>query len=169
NERVQLFLDQQYQKELLSFFNIIRSQRHDFNFHLTAMHGLIQKKEYEACEKYIEEMVESATNINDLLPLHHTATATMLNTLKEKATAKGISIEFIITNDLRNCPCSVYEINKVIGNLLQNAIDEVSQHDAKQKPIVVEIGKQRNQLLISVTNDVQIDDTRLDRLFEIGF
>ncbi|WP_188006748.1 sensor histidine kinase [Sporosarcina sp. ANT_H38] len=169
NEKVQLFLDQQYQKELLSFFSIIRSQRHDFNFHLTAINGLIQKKEYDACKTYIEEMVKSATVINDLLPLHHPATAAMLSTFKEKAAAKGITIEFMILNDLRNCPCSVYEINKVIGNLLQNAVDEVEQHPNHKQPIVVEMNTQRNQLLITVTNEINIMGDKLDNLFQVGF
>lgn len=169
NEKFQLFLDQQYQKELLSFFSIIRSQRHDFNFHLTAINGLIQKKEYAACKTYIEEMVKSATVINDLLPLHHPGTAAMLSTFKEKAAANGITIEFIITNDLRNCPCSVYEINKVIGNLLQNAVDEVEQHPNHKQPIVVEMNTQGNQLLITVTNEINLMDDKLDNLFQVGY
>lgn len=169
NEKVQLFLDQQYQKELLSFFSMIRSQRHDFNFHLTAINGLIQKKEYDACKTYIEEMVKSATEINDLMPLHYPATAAMLSTFKERAAAKGIVIDFIIMNDLRNCPCSVYEINKVIGNLIQNAMDEVENHADKSQPIIVELNTEWEQLVITVTNEITMHDDRLDDLFKEGF
>lgn len=169
NEKVQLFLDQQYQKELLSFFSMIRSQRHDFNFHLTAINGLIQKKEYDACKTYIEEMVKSATEINDLMPLHYPATAAMLSTFKERAAAKGIVIDFIIMNDLRNCPCSVYEINKVIGNLIQNAMDEVENHADKSQPIIVELNTEWEQLVITVTNEITMNDDRLDDLFKEGF
>ncbi|QTD40844.1 sensor histidine kinase [Sporosarcina sp. Te-1] len=169
NEKVQLFLDRQYQKELLTFFSMIRSQRHDFNFHLTAIYGLIQKKEYAACETYIKEMVKSATVINDLLPLHHPATAAMLSTFKERAAAKGISIEYIIMNDLRNCPCSVYEINKVLGNLIQNALDEVERLPEKNHPIIVELNTEWNQLMITVMNETDLAGEKLGDLFEAGF
>nr|WP_269135922.1 GHKL domain-containing protein [Sporosarcina cyprini] len=169
NEKVQLFLDRQYQKELLSFFSMIRSQRHDFNFHLTAIYGLIQKKEYAACENYIKEMVKSATVINDLLPLHHPATAAMLSTFKERAAGKGISIEYMIMNDLRNCPCSVYEINKVLGNLIQNALDEVERLPQKNQPILVELTTDSNQLVITVTNETDLAGEKLGDLFEAGF
>ncbi|GKV57343.1 hypothetical protein NCCP2222_32900 [Sporosarcina sp. NCCP-2222] len=169
NEKVQLFLDRQYQKELLSFFSIIRSQRHDFNFHLTAIYGLIQKKEYAACENYIKEMVKSATVINDLLPLHHPATAAMLSTLKERAAAKGIQIEYMIMNDLRNCPCSVYEINKILGNLIQNAMDELERLPQKNQPILVELTTEYSQLVITVTNETDLAGEKLGDLFESGF
>jgi len=169
NERVQVFLDKQYQKELLSFFSMIRSQRHDFNFHLSAINGMIQKKEYAACQTYIEEIVKSATAINDLLPLHHPATAAMLSTFKEQAAAKGIAIEFIIMNDLRKCPCSVYEINKVIGNLIQNAIDEVAQLPNRDQPIYVELNAEKDQLSLVVTNEIRLKGDRLADLFQVGY
>ncbi|MBB4823274.1 signal transduction histidine kinase [Sporosarcina luteola] len=169
NEKVQLFLDRQYQKELLSFFSMVRSQRHDFNFHLTAIYGLIQKKEYAACETYIKEMVKSATEINDLLPLHHPATAAMLSTFKERAAAKGIPMEFIILNDLRNCPCSVYEINKVLGNLIQNALDEVERLPQKNHPILIELNTEWHQLVITVSNETDFAGDKLGDLFKAGY
>lgn len=169
NEKVQILLDQQYQRELLSFFGIIQSQRHDFNIHLTAINGMIQQKKYEDCRIYIEEIVKSATSINDLLPLHHPATAAMLSTFRERAAAKGIKISFLIMNDLRNCPCSVYEINKVIGNLIQNALDEIEQHPKRGQEIVVEMTTERHQLAIKVTNEYDETGGMLPDLFQVGF
>lgn len=169
NESIQNFLDKQYQKELLSFFQIVRSQRHDFNFHLTALYGMIQKGEYEASKTYIEEMTKSAASINDLLPLHHPAVAAMLSTFKGIAQKKKITIDFILRDDMKDMPCSVYEMNKMLGNLLQNAIDEVEKLKEVLRNIVVEISKERNYIIIRVTNNANLQNEGVRDLFAIGY
>lgn len=168
-ERMQFFLDKQYQKDLLSFYSIIRSQRHDFNFHLTAMYGLIQNKRYDECKVYIDGMVKDAYEINDLLPLHHPAIGAMLNAFKELAAEKGVKINYYILDDLRNMPCSVYEMNKILGNLIQNAIDEYENANDTHKAIEVEIKSEKMNLVIVVGNSTSVMEENLNRIFQIGF
>lgn len=169
NESIQVFLDQQYQKELLSFFQIVRSQRHDFNFHLTALYGLIQKEEYQACKIYIEEMTKSAASINDLLPLHHPAVSAMLSTFKGLAQKQEITIHFLLMDDLRNMSCSVYEMNKILGNLIQNALDEVANFGKEQRVVYVEISADRNKNILRVTNYTQLKDDKVLDFFAVGY
>ncbi|WP_391207614.1 sensor histidine kinase [Psychrobacillus sp. L4] len=168
-ERMQFFLDKQYQKDLLSFYSIIRSQRHDFNFHLTAMYGLIQNKRYDDCKVYIDGMVKDAYEINDLLPLHHPAIGAMLNAFKELAADKGIKINYYILDDLRNMPCSVYEMNKILGNLIQNAIDEYEYPKQAQNVIEVEIKSEKMNLVIVVGNSTSVMEESLNHIFQIGY
>lgn len=169
NESIQVFLDRQYQKELLSFFQIVRSQRHDFNFHLTALYGLIQKGEYEACKAYIEDMTKSATMINDLLPLHHPAVSAMLSTFKSLAQEQHITIEFLLMDDLRNMPCTVYEMNKILGNLIQNSLDEVRELDKDKRIVTVEISSNRNHIIIKVSNYTSLSGESVHDFFAIGY
>lgn len=168
-ERMQIFLDKQYQKDLLAFYSIIRSQRHDFNFHLTSIYGLIQNKQYESCKEYIEGMVKDAYEVNELLPLHHPALGAMLSTFKELAEKKGINIHFYIMDDLRSMPCSVYEMNKIIGNLIQNAIDEVEMNRHETSDIEVEIKSERDFILIIVTNEASLSEEQLKKMYQSGF
>lgn len=168
-ERMQFFLDKQYQKDLLSFYSIIRSQRHDFNFHLTAMYGLIQNKRYDECKVYIDGMVKDAYEINDLLPLHHPAIGAMLNAFKELAADKGIKIDYYILDDLRNMPCSVYEMNKILGNLIQNALDEYELSNQSENAIEVEIKREKMNLVIVVGNSTSVMEDNLNQIFQIGF
>lgn len=169
HDRIQLFLDQQYQKDLLSFYTIIRSQRHDFNFHLTAIHGLIQKKEYASCNDYIAKMVKDAQEVNELLPLSHPSIAAMLSTFKELASKRGIQIHYDIFDDLRYMPCSVYEMNKILGNLIQNALDEAGHSNNAQHAIEMEIKREYDNIVISVANPANITEEELNQIFQIGF
>lgn len=172
HDRIQFFLDKQYQKELLSFYSIIRSQRHDFNFHLTAIYGLIRKSAFTACKEYVEKMVKDAFEINELLPLFHPSIAAMLSTFKELAAKRGVKIQFYIMDDLRTLPCSVYEMNKILGNLIQNALDEYEYTGRGYKEdqiIEVEIKRERGNLVISVSNLALLTNDQLSNLFHIGY
>lgn len=163
-ERMQFALDQTYQKDLQSFFTIIRSQRHDFNIHLTSIYGLIEHGKYEECYRYIEEIVEDTRDINQLLPLHYPAIGSLLYTYKELAMQKGLSLEFHLLYDLKHMPCNIYEMNKVLGNLLENAIEATEQGS-----ISVHINKQYEQIILSVSNPIDEESIQLNDLFTQGF
>lgn len=169
NERLQVYLDQLYQKSVLSFYNIIRSQRHDFNFHLTSIYGLIQNNNYDTCKEYIEGMVKYANEINEILPLHHPALGASLSTFKELAKENGINIHYYITDDLRKIPCSIYEMNNILGNLIQNALDEVESRLNEASTIEVEVKRERENIVITVSNMANITEEQLREIFQIGY
>ena len=139
----ELLSDSQHQKEILSYYNVIRSQRHDFNFHLNAIYALINDKNYLDCKRYIEDIVKDAGYINELLPLYHPIIGAMLNTFKEVANQNGIQVNYFIYDNLKSMPCSVYEMNKILGNLIQNAIDELKEKNENNPKIDVDISKER--------------------------
>ncbi|MET3574169.1 sensor histidine kinase [Bhargavaea ullalensis] len=171
SEEARLLLDRQYQQDMLSFFGLVRSQRHDFNFHLTSVYGLIKEGQYEEASAYISEVVKKVQQVNELLPLRHPAVSALLNTLGEQAKQQGIRIRYVIHDDLRDMACSVYDINKVLGNLIQNAIEEIAENvpESAEREIEVEIMKEHQQTVIRVTNPARLDDERAGRMFESGF
>ncbi len=149
-ERLEALLDKRYQAELVNLMQIVRSQRHDFNFHMQTIAGMIESKRYEECHEYLREMVKTVNHMNDILPLRDPAICAMLNSFQEVAAQKHIPFQADIYNDLDYLPCTVYEINTVIGNLIQNAIDEVEQRHGGW--IQVMILKRGGDHIIKVTN-----------------
>ena len=106
---------------------MIRSQRHDYNFHVQTLHGLLLRKDYDACEKYLEELLADSVRMNRILPLADAAVSALLLSFQSRAAAQGIGLQIDIENDLSQIATNVYETNKIIGNLLQNAIDETER------------------------------------------
>lgn len=166
-ERIEALLDKQYQAELLNLMQIVRSQRHDFNFHLQTISGMIDSERYNECGAYVKEMVKSARNMNDILPLRDPAVSAMLNSFREAAAQKHIPFQAEIYNDLDFLPCTVYEINTVIGNLIQNAIDEVENHDGGW--IRVLILKRGGDHIIKVTNPCERGAVDFKEAFQPGW
>lgn len=167
-ERIEALIDKQYQAELLNLMQIIRSQRHDFNFHIQAISGMMEAGRFEECRDYVRQMAKNTSVMNDVLPLHDPAVSAMLNSFREMALQKGITMDVSIHNDLARLPCSVYETNTIIGNLIQNAIDEVEEKTS-ERWINVLILKRGGDIIIKVTNPCSHRPEELKNIFRPGF
>ena len=168
-QRIEAVVDKQYQAELLNLMQIIRSQRHDFNFHIQAISGMIEQGKYAACGDYVRSMVKTTTAMNDMLPLHDPAVSAMINSFREMANQKGFEIQVAISNDLQRIPCTVYEINTIIGNLIQNAIDELEQNKELRPWINILILKRGGSHTIKITNPCCQGEEAFRSCFQPGF
>ena len=168
-QRIEAIIDKQYQTELLNLMQIIRSQRHDFNFHIQAISGLIEQGLYSECGDYVRMMVKTTTAMNDMLPLHDPVVSAMINSFREMASQRGVELQVSISNDLQQIPCTVYEINTIIGNLIQNAMDELEQNRELRSWISVLILKRGGNHIIKVTNPCHQTEDVFRNCFKPGF
>lgn len=166
--RIEAIIDKQYQTELLNLMQIIRSQRHDFNFHIQAISGMIEQGKYAECSDYVRSMVKTTTAMNDMLPLHDPAVSAMINSFREMANQKDIEFQVAISNDLQQIPCTTYEINTIIGNLIQNAMDELEQNRELRPWISVLILKRGGSHTIKITNPCHQTEEAFRNCFKPG-
>lgn len=118
-ERTAVLMERQYRGEMQSFMNVIRSQRHDYNFHVQTIAGLIRQGKIEECIKYVNALEEDASIMNAVLPVKDPAISAMIHNFQMLATREGIELHIDIQNDLAQVVTNVYETNKFISNLLQ--------------------------------------------------
>lgn len=168
-DQIEVLVDKQYQAELQNFMQVIRSQRHDFNFHLQAISAMLEQKQYDECQTYINTMVQNASRTNDILLLRSPAISAMLSTFQEIALQKGIDLEITVYNDFQHIPCTVYELNTIIGNLIQNAIDEVELHHKDEPWIKVLLLKRGGNNVVRVTNPFHDVPENLKQALEAGY
>lgn len=151
-ETMAALIDQQYRREMQSFMDVIRSQRHDYNFHVQTLSRLLHEENLEACRQYVHELVQDSIRMNTLLPISDPAISAMIHNFQTLAARKGIALHIEVQNDLSRVVTSVYETNKVLSNLLQNAIDEISSHHDPQGIIDLTILKRGEYCVIHVSN-----------------
>lgn len=151
-ETMAALIEQQYRSEMQSFMNVIRSQRHDYNFHVQTLARLLKTGNASACEKYVDELVKDSIAMNTLLPIRDPAISALINNFRTLAAREGIELHIDVQNDLSRVVTNVYETNKIISNLLQNAIDETKNHTDKSYGIHLMILKRGEYCVIHVTN-----------------
>lgn len=165
-------IEQQYRSEMQTYMSVIRSQRHDFNFHVQALARLFSEGSHEDCQKYVDYLQQDAAAINAVLPVKEAAVAAVLNSFLTLAGQAGITLHIDIQDDLARVVTNVYETNKIISNLLQNAIDEVRTHEDRSYGIRLYIFKRDQYAVIHVANELggkRIDAEDMTRMFQQGY
>ena len=141
-------------EETRDFMYTLRSQRHDYNFHLHTMRGLLTSGQYDKCLDYMDEIASDTAALNELLPIADPAISAVIYSFRTTAAEKGISMDIEILNDMSSIATSPYETNRIIGNLLQNAIDATEKLDDRSYGIGLRIFKKGEYCLISVSNRI---------------
>jgi sensor histidine kinase regulating citrate/malate metabolism len=154
-DKIDLEHERNNQKDTENFMNTVRSQRHDYNFHLQTLSELIDRGDMDECKKYVEQLVEDSSIMNQILPVRDPAIAALINAFRIKAIQGGITLHIEIEDDLSHIATNEYETNKIIGNLLQNALDEIKIHQDKSYGIHLSILKRGEFNLIRVSNRVE--------------
>ena len=155
-------VEQMYRSEISSYMDVIRSQRHDYNFHVQTIAGLVNSGNLQDCQKYVSQLVQDSLSLNAALPVQDPAIAAMINNFQMRASGEGIRLHINIQNDMSQVVTNVYETNKVISNLLQNAIDEVRTHSDKSYGIRLYIFKRSEYCVIRVENAFKIEDDPIE-------
>ena len=170
-ERSAVMEEKQYREEMGRFMNVIRSQRHDYNFHVQTISGLIRQGKVDECLKYVNALEEDSAAMNAVLPVKDPAVSALIHNFRILAAREGATLHCDIQYDLSQIATSVYETNKIISNLLQNAIDEVSAHEDKSFGIWLMIIKRGEYCVIRVSNKLARvpDANQLGEVFKQGY
>lgn len=171
-ERFALLAEQQYRDEVQSFLNVIRSQRHDYNFHVQTIAGLIHEGKIRECGEYVSALEADVSRMNAVLPIRDPAVSAMILSFQTLAAREGIELRIDIRNDLAQIATGAYETNKIISNLLQNAIDETAAHRDKSYGIDLTVLKRGEYCVIRVSNALEgprPDAGELGRIYRQGY
>lgn len=123
-KRAQSEAETVYRQDMTTFMNVVRSQRHDYNLHVQTVASLIAQEKWEDCRSYVHALTQDTAEINTVLPISDPAVAALIGNFKTLAAQRGIRLVTDIRDDLSKVVTGAYETNKILGNLLQNALDE---------------------------------------------
>ena len=103
------------------------------------------------------------------MPVSDAVVGSMLFNMREEARRRGSEITYNITYDMEDVFCNGFELNKIIGNLLQNAIDAMRTEEDKAFGIKLSIFRRRGNTVIVSENRFTGDPERIARVFEPGY
>lgn len=163
-----LLENRQSQQELYHFMAIIRSQRHDYNLHLHTIASLLREGRYEESRNYIADVVADSREVNVMMKIKDPMIGALISGYRDLAREQGCELDIVIADDLSALVSTPYDTNRILGNLLQNALDEAAGHAVQDKTIRLETLRRGGNCVIRVSNAVE-DTGYLEHLFEYGF
>ena len=162
-------IEEKNREDLRSFMLKQRTQRHDFNVHLMALSGMLDEHREQEMRNYLDEMLSSAREVSQLMPLDDPAVSAMLNRMVADAKKRGITVECLIYYSCTDICCNAYEFNMILSNLIRNSCDAVEQAPQEKKHVTVTILKRRGQCILRVENWVPEGITLDENIFQPGF
>lgn len=154
--------------EVENLNNKLRGQRHDFLNHLQVVHSLMEMDEYVEASKYIEETYQDINKISRILKTSNVAINALLQAKLQESENIGIKVKVIISSNLNNLKASSWEICRVLGNLIDNAMDATGKEE--KKFLTIEIYEDLIGHIFKITNNGEkIPKEITHKIFEAGF
>lgn len=143
-----------YNNLLLTSNDNIRGFKHDFNNIIQAIGGYIETNDLTGLRKYYSELFSDCNNLNNLSVLNpktinNPAIYQVLSSKYLKANELGIQVNLIVFLNLNKLNMKVYEFTRILGILLDNAIE--ASLNSNEKIINIEIRndfKVKRQILV---------------------
>ena len=163
-----------YNKTLELMYDNTRAFKHDFGNIMQGIGGYIANNDMEGLKQFYSQLALDCSHINNLSTLNpeRINNPAIYNVLAEKyhkADAKNIKITLEANLDFSNLQMKIYEFTRIIGILMDNAIEATSE--CKDKIIHVYFGEssdKRMQLVI-IENTYMNKDVNTEIIFKKGY
>lgn len=163
-----------YNKTLTILYDNIREFKHDFNNIVQAIGGYITTDNIDGLKDYYSDLMADCQKVNNLAILNpelinNPAIYSLLTSKYHKAEELGIKTNFEVFLDLKTLNIKTYDLTRILGILLDNAIEASSKCDEKVIYITIRKDNKSNRQLFVIENTYSNKDINTDRIFEKGY
>lgn len=164
---------EEYNKTLHILHDNVRGFKHDFDNIVTTIGGYIKTNDMEGLEKYYSQLQEDCSKVNNLYILNpdiinNPGIYNLLTTKYSEAEENGIKVNLTFLLDLNELHMKIYEFARILGILLDNAIDAASECDEKVLNIFFRNEARNNRNIILIENTYKDKDVDLNQIFNKG-
>lgn len=150
----------------------LRAQNHEFMNKLHTISGLIQLEEYDEALQFISHVAKSRNKISSILTkkIKDPSLSAILFSKYNKAEESRVKFKIDEESTITKLPqyMTSEEIVSIVGNLIENSLDAVSNDGNGE--IYIKILQERDWLKIKVNNNGPIiKDEYIDKIYEQGF
>lgn len=164
---------EEYNNTLQILHDNVRGFKHDFDNIVTTIGGYVKTNDMEGLKKYYVQLEDDCQKVNNLYILNPSVVNNdgIYNLLTKKyheAEEKGIKVNLSFLLDLSNLKMKIYEFARILGILLDNAIDASSGSEEKIINITFRNDDKNSRQLIIIENSYLNKDINTEKIFEKG-
>ena len=158
-------------EQLEALNGTLRKQRHDFMNHLQVVFSLLELKDEAEAMRYVESVYGDIKRTGSVLKTAIPAVNALIAAKRQDCEEKGIALDIRIAAPWRDMPVPGWEMCRVLGNLIDNARDALSEtSDDRPKRIALEIDETAGSYTFRVGNNGPVIPPSLQRsIFQMGF
>ena len=167
---------QLYNKTLTILHDSIRGFKHDFHNIVQSIGGYADRGDLEGLRVYYRQLLQDCGRTNNLTALNpevinNPAIYNVMATKYHKADEIGVQINLGIFIDLNEIEkhMKIYEFTRILGILLDNAIEAASECENKIIHVSFRKEQNRRRLLVIIDNTYKNKDVNVDKIYEKDF
>ena len=167
---------QLYNKTLTILHDSIRDFKHDFHNIVQSIGGYADRGDLEGLRIYYRQLLQDCGRTNNLTALNpevinNPAIYNVMATKYHKADEIGVQINlgiFINLNEIEK-HMKIYEFTRILGILLDNAIEAAAECENKIIHVSFRKEQNRRRLLVIIDNTYKNKDINVDKIYEKDF
>ena len=167
---------QLYNRTLTILHDSIRGFKHDFHNIVQSIGGYADRGDLEGLRVYYRQLLQDCGRTNNLTALNpevinNPAIYNVMATKYHKADEIGVQINLGIFIDLNEIEkhMKIYEFTRILGILLDNAIEAASECENKIIHVSFRKEQNRRRLLVIIDNTYKNKDINVDKIYEKDF
>lgn len=163
----------EYNKTLHILHDSVRGFKHDFDNIITTIGGFISTNDMEGLKKYYSQLREDSSKVNNLYILNpdtinNPGIYNLLTQKYNEADEKDIKVNLTFLLDLNNLHMKIYEFARILGILLDNAIDAASECSEKILNLEFRNESKNNRNIVLIENTYNDKDIDINKIFDKG-
>lgn len=163
-ERYQSDLLQKYCDEVESMYTKMRGWRHDYHNHIQAMQASMALEHYEDVNAYLRQLNDDLTTVDTVIKTGRVMVDAILNGKLNIAAQHAIPVN-VKARIPEGTPISDVDLCVIIGNLLDNAVEENKKLPGEDRFLRIYIGQKNTQFYLAITNAAGKKQARSGGLF----
>lgn len=164
-EDYQSDLLQKYCDEVESMYTKMRGWRHDYHNHIQALQASMALGKYEEVNEYLRELNDDLTQVDTTIKTGRVMIDAILNGKLNIAAQNEIAVN-AKAKIPEGTPVTDVDMCAIIGNLLDNAIEENKRLPQENRFLRIYIGQKNTQLYLAFTNAAGKKRDKRRSLFE---
>ena len=165
--------EEEYNRTLRILHDNVRGFKHDFDNIVTTIGGFIKTNDMEGLKDYYVQLEDDCQHVNNLYILNPEVVNNdgIYNLLTKKyyeAESKDIKVNITFLLDLSTLKMKIYEFARILGILLDNAIEASSECEEKIINLTFRNDTKNSRQLIIVENTYNNPDIDTEKIFEKG-
>lgn len=165
---------EEYNKTLTILHDSVRGFKHDFDNIVTTIGGYIKTNDMDGLKKYYLQLSDDCQKVNNLYILNPEAinnpgVYSLLTTKYHLAEENGIKITMSLLLNLNNLNMKIYEFTRILGILLDNAIEASKECEEKLINIIFRDDDKHHRQLVIIENTYKDKSVDTNMIFNKGY
>lgn len=170
---VELENAENYNNSLVTLYDSVRGFKHDLNNMIHLIGGYIETNDIDGLKKYYADLRKDCVRLNNVELLNpntinNPGIYSLIIAKQYRATELKTNISLEVFFDFNQIHMPIYDFSRILGILLDNAIDAASQCEEKQINLMFRVSQKNHTQIVCIENTYNNKNIDTKLIFEKG-